>query len=108
MQQGAFHRFMEAQFASLPTWLDVIDFEKEYAKHAGPETPIFVDVGGGAGQQCVALRKRFPNLKGRVVLQDLPSVLDKAITGDDVEKMGYDYLTEQPVKGETEKKKDKR
>ncbi|KAL1987270.1 hypothetical protein VTN96DRAFT_4298 [Rasamsonia emersonii] len=99
VQQGAFHRFMEAQFASLPTWLDVIDFEKEYAKHAGPETPIFVDVGGGAGQQCVALRKRFPNLKGRVVLQDLPSVLDKAITGDDVEKMGYDYLTEQPVKG---------
>ncbi|KAL1962581.1 hypothetical protein VTN77DRAFT_9374 [Rasamsonia byssochlamydoides] len=99
VQQGAFYRFMQAQFASLPTWLDVIDFENEYAKAADSNTPIFVDVGGGNGQQCVALRKRFPNLKGRVVLQDLPSVLEKAITGDDVERMAYDYLIEQPVKG---------
>jgi hypothetical protein len=92
---------MEAQFTMLPTWLSVISFESEYAQSVGSETPIFVDVGGGNGQQCVLLKKRFPSLKGRVILQDRPTVLDRAVVGDSIEKMPYDYLTEQPVKGMT-------
>lgn len=51
VQGAAFHRFMEAQFSLLPAWFDVIAFDVEYAQSAGPETPIFVDVGGGNGQQ---------------------------------------------------------
>ncbi|OBT84167.1 hypothetical protein VE02_07529 [Pseudogymnoascus sp. 03VT05] len=43
VQGAAFHRFIEAQFASLPTWLDVLPFDSEYAASATPETPIFVD-----------------------------------------------------------------
>jgi hypothetical protein len=42
---------MEAQFASLPTWLDVVSFPSQFSDSAGPDTPIFVDVGGGIGQQ---------------------------------------------------------
>jgi hypothetical protein len=101
VQGGAFHRFMEAQFALLPTWLSVIPFEEEYAQGVSPGAPVFVDVGGGNGQQCVELQKKFPDLKGRVVLQDRPAVLEKAIVGDNIERMVYDYLTEQPVKGMT-------
>lgn len=90
---------MEAQFASLPTWLDVLPFDSEYAASATLETLIFVDVGGGNGQQCVALQKKYPALQGRIVLQDRPAILEKAITPDSVERMSYDYLVEQPVKG---------
>lgn len=36
-----------------------------------------------------------------MVLQDRAAVLEKAIVGDDVEKMPYDYLTEQPIKGQS-------
>lgn len=86
------------QFASLPTWLDVIPFEAEYGQSTDNETPLFVDVGGGNGQQCISLRDKYPALKGRVILQDRPPVLEKAITGPGIEKMSYDYLTEQPVK----------
>ncbi|OBT79128.1 hypothetical protein VF21_01729 [Pseudogymnoascus sp. 05NY08] len=82
VQGAAFHRFMEAQFASLPTWLDVLPFDSEYAASATPETLIFVDVGGGNGQQCVALQKKYPDLQGRIVLQDRPAILEKAITPD--------------------------
>ncbi|KFY63365.1 hypothetical protein V496_03994 [Pseudogymnoascus sp. VKM F-4515 (FW-2607)] len=89
---------MTAQFASLPTWLDVLPFDSEYAASATPETLIFVDVGGGNGQQCVALQKKYPDLRGRIVLQDRPPILEKAITPDSVERMPYDYLVEQPVK----------
>ncbi|KAF4637649.1 hypothetical protein G7Y89_g412 [Cudoniella acicularis] len=99
VQGAAFHRFMEAQFASLPTWLDVVPFGTEYAQLTDPETPVFVDVGGGNGQQCVALQKKYPTLIGKVILQDRPAVLEKAITGQEVERMSYDYLTPQPIKG---------
>lgn len=51
VQGAAFHRFMEAQFASLPTWLDVVDFSAEFANSTTSESPVFVDVGGGNGQQ---------------------------------------------------------
>lgn len=101
VQGGAFHRFMEAQFASLPSWLTVVPFDSELAQSTTAETPTFVDVGGGKGQQCVALYEKFPQLAGRIVLQDRAAVLDEAITSSRVERMAYDYLTEQPVKGET-------
>ncbi|CAN9271529.1 unnamed protein product [Alternaria alternata] len=79
IQQGAFHRFMEAQFASLPTWLDAISFDSEIAKGVSAEDVVFVDVGGGNGSQCAALKKAFPELKGRIILQDRPAVLETAL-----------------------------
>ncbi|KAM3552003.1 hypothetical protein MY1884_007425 [Beauveria asiatica] len=99
-QQGAFHRFMEAQFATLPTWLDAVDFASELggADLGSAEHVVFVDVGGGNGQQIAALKEKFPGLKGRVILQDRPEVLERALKVDGMEKMSYDYLTEQPVK----------
>ncbi|KND90708.1 Demethylsterigmatocystin 6-O-methyltransferase [Tolypocladium ophioglossoides CBS 100239] len=99
VQQAAFHRFMEAQFASLPTWLEAVDFEAEMGKGLTDSDVAFVDVGGGNGQQCEAFKKLLPQLKGRVVLQDRPEVLDQALLVDGMEMMSYDYLTEQPVKG---------
>lgn len=101
VQQGAFHRFMEMQFASLQTWLDVIPFEAEYGQQdLTDETPLFVDVGGGNGQQCVCLLNKYPNMtRGRIILQDRPAVLDRAVTSPRVEKLAYDYLTDQPVCG---------
>ncbi|KGQ03572.1 Sterigmatocystin 8-O-methyltransferase [Beauveria bassiana D1-5] len=99
-QQGAFHRFMEAQFASLPTWLDAVDFASELggAGLGSANHVVFVDVGGGYGQQIAALKQKFPGLKGRAILQDRPEVLEKALEVQGMEKMSYDYLTEQPVK----------
>ncbi|KAJ4376692.1 hypothetical protein N0V86_006808 [Didymella sp. IMI 355093] len=97
VQQGAFHRFMEAQFAMLPTWLDAVSFDTEIAQDVGVEEVVFVDVGGGNGSQCAALKKAFPELKGRVILQDRPAVLEKALKVEGMESMAHDFLTEQPV-----------
>ncbi|KAF7187911.1 O-methyltransferase gsfD [Pseudocercospora fuligena] len=72
-------------------------FEKLY-EGTTPEDVLFVDVGGGFGHQCMNLRKSFPASKGRVVLQDLPFVVEgKQIP--DVEVTAHDMMTEQPVKG---------
>lgn len=94
----AFHDFMEVQLASLPDFLTAFQFDK-YVGQSTPETPIFVDVGGGIGHQAELIRKKYPHLQGRVILQDRPDVLAKAEAGDNVETMAYDYLTPQPVKG---------
>ena len=92
---------MEMQFSSLPTWLDVLDFGVELGRDTTADTPVFVDVGGGNGQQCVSLQQRYPDMKGRIVLQDRPRILANAITDERVERMDYDFLTEQPVKGKS-------
>lgn len=50
-QQKAFNDFVIAQFASLPTWLDAIDFASEFGQNTDSKTKLFVDVGGGNGDQ---------------------------------------------------------
>ena len=82
-------------------FLDVFPFERELASNTRPETPLFVDVGGGIGPQCVALKQRLLNVPGRVILQDQPPVLAHAIPFEAVEPMAHDFMTEQPIKGTT-------
>ncbi|KAK7979921.1 nitrogen metabolite repression-(nmr)-responsible protein [Apiospora arundinis] len=96
--QAAFHRFMEAQFSSLPTWLDVFDFKSELGSAAGPTDVMIVDVGGGNGSQCAGLKKAWPDMPGKMILQDKPQVLERALDIEGMEKMGHDFMIEQPVK----------
>lgn len=57
------------------------------------------DIRAGIGQQCIEFRRRFPDAPGRVILQDLPHVVEQAMPHDGVEKMGHSFFTPQPVKG---------
>lgn len=99
VQKDAFHGFMNAQFANLPTWLDVVDFANDMTTGAGPDDVVFVDVGGGNGSQLAALKQKCPGIKGRMILQDQAYVLEGALAVEEMERMAYDFLTEQPVKG---------
>ncbi|MCJ1355674.1 MAG: hypothetical protein MMC33_005666 [Icmadophila ericetorum] len=90
--------WMTAQRAGLPIWLDVYPFE-ELTKGVTPETPLFIDVGGGVGHQCLALKERFPDVQGRVVLQDRPEVIEHSLPIEGVEKEPYDFWTPEPIKG---------
>lgn len=101
VEKEAFHHYMKSHLIGLPIWLDVLDFQKEFGTGASKDDVLFVDVGGSIGQQCEALKKRYPDLPGRVVLQDRPEVLGKALEVEGMETMAYDYLTEQPMKGES-------
>lgn len=84
-------------------WLSVFPLERELAewKYVGDEEErvLFVDVGGGRGQQCVALRKKYSELKGRVVLQDLKETVERRPEIEGVEVMVQDFWKPQAVKG---------
>lgn len=59
-----------------------------------------VDVAGGQGHIMTDVRERYPNLKGRIIVQDLPAVLDTVPGGPPkgIEFMPYNMFTPQPVR----------
>lgn len=64
------------------------------------ERVLLVDIGGNKGHELVAFRKRFPTLQGRLILQDIPSVVD-GITeplGENIDIVKYNMFDPQPVK----------
>ena len=93
-----FNLWMRAQRTGQKSWLDVFPPER-LAPDGESEAPFFVDIGGGIGHQCAALKARFPSITRRVVLQDLPKAIEHAIPTDGVEPMVHDFWSEQPVKG---------
>lgn len=96
----SFMMWMIGNRAGQKTWLDVFPFEQElFSNLSSPSTPVFVDLGGGIGHQCAALVSKFPQLRGRVILQDIAPVLQNALPTEGVEVMPHDFWTPQPVKG---------
>ncbi|KAG9203637.1 hypothetical protein G6514_002655 [Epicoccum nigrum] len=97
---------MKTVFSGLPTWLDVVRFDKEVSFNATPEEVVFVDVGGGFRWQCQALKKAYPSLPGKFVLQGRHDVIAKAQVAEeaspytelDIETTVYDFFTPLPLK----------
>jgi demethylsterigmatocystin 6-O-methyltransferase len=66
---------------------------------AEPDKAIFVDIGAGLGQACIQFKEKYPNLPGRIVLQELPPFIQTMNPIDRVELMAHNFLTPQPVQG---------
>ncbi len=66
----------------------------------GSSEALLVDVGGSLGHDVIVFKANHPELLGRLVLQDLPTVIsqvDRIPPG--IEPTIHDILTPQPVKG---------
>ncbi|KAF1997060.1 S-adenosyl-L-methionine-dependent methyltransferase [Amniculicola lignicola CBS 123094] len=63
-----------------------------------PDRVVLVDVGGNRGHDLIELKKMHPNLQGRLLLEDLPVVVEDAATvlPEGIEKVGIDFLDPQP------------
>lgn len=82
------------QFANV----DAILFKEQ--KASDEEGVLLVDIGGGRGHDVEVFQKSFPDAKGRLVLQDLPPVIDdiKELHSS-IERMPHDFFSAQPIKG---------
>ncbi|KAF2683385.1 hypothetical protein K458DRAFT_304896, partial [Lentithecium fluviatile CBS 122367] len=83
-------------------FFNALNFEERFAQNTDSETILFVDISGLTGPQSRKLRKRFPNLKGRVLLQDRPKVI--AQVKEELKTIGikaevHNIFTPQTVKG---------
>lgn len=102
-QAQAFNMFMTVQRAGRSNWLDFYPVDKELtsAFAGGEDAVMLVDVGGGMGHEIGAIKERFPNLPGKMILQDLPDTVKEAQQVPNMQVMAHDFFTEQPVKGQS-------
>lgn len=79
-------------------WLDFFPV-KEKLQVQSPSEVLLVDVGGGRGKDLQAFREKFPDLPGRLILQDLAHVFGSSDLPGGIESQVHDFFDEQPVKG---------
>ncbi|GAP82371.2 putative O-methyl transferase B [Rosellinia necatrix] len=80
------------------TWLSVYPVEAEAAGWQADQ-PLYVNMGGGIGQQCAQFKDKYPGINGRIILQDLPHSVAKALPTPGVENMAHNMFEPQPVAG---------
>ena len=100
--QKAFQLYMTGFDEGRGSWMDIFPVKENLGIDARDEQAaiMFVDVGGGMGHEAVGLKKRFPDLPGRFVVQDLPHVVSGLNLDAEVESMAHDFFTPQPLQGE--------
>ncbi|KAK3934823.1 O-methyltransferase [Diplogelasinospora grovesii] len=98
----SFHQFMTTQRIGHPQWLDFYPIDKELVPgfdSSDPNAVFMVDVGGSVGHEIQAVKKRFPNIPGRFVLQDRPATIAGVVPENGMEAMAHDFFSPQPLKG---------
>lgn len=64
------------------------------------EDVLMVDLGGGRGHDLDSFVSKFPEVKGRLILEDLPAVIDDAQNlNPRIEPVKHDFFKPQPIKG---------
>ncbi|KAJ5189027.1 O-methyltransferase family 2 [Penicillium cf. griseofulvum] len=93
--------FMEGDRGARPSWLEWFPVEDRLLSGAHPDAEtLMVDVAGGRGHDLVAFLERYPDVKGHLVLQDLPHVLEEStIDTERIEKQPFDLFKPQPIHG---------
>jgi hypothetical protein len=80
-------------------WFEIYPVQEKL--HASPDQVLLVDIGGGVGHDIIAFQKRFPNLTGKLVLQDLPQVINtiKDPLPGGISAIGHNMFEQQPING---------
>ena len=100
---GAFATYMTVQRDGRPNFTDFFPADRQLADgfhQSGEDAVMFVDVGGGKGHETLELRKKFPNLPGRMIVQDRPEVIREITDKEGMEAQEHDFFKLQPVKGQ--------
>ncbi|KAL6230589.1 hypothetical protein BDW75DRAFT_244672 [Aspergillus navahoensis] len=81
-------------------WFDVYPVT-ETLTSPDPDRVLLVDIGGGVGHTLAALKRRFPDLSGRLILEDLPQVIDdiKEPLPVNVSAVKHSMFEPQPIRG---------
>lgn len=98
-----FYIHMAGRKANLPVWVDwfpvqdrIIDgFEYEEGG------VLLVDVAGGRGHDLERFHGKFPSTPGRLIVEDLPQVVEGINPRSGIECQPIDLFEPQPVKGNT-------
>ncbi|KAL5337752.1 S-adenosyl-L-methionine-dependent methyltransferase [Aspergillus crustosus] len=73
-------------------------FNHRKVQNLDPEQTFFVDVGGGIGHYTVGLKQHMPQIRNRMIVQDIAVVLPTMIPCEGVEGMEHTFFEPQPTK----------
>ncbi|KAL5045349.1 hypothetical protein BDW71DRAFT_215215 [Aspergillus fruticulosus] len=81
-------------------WFDIYPVT-ETLTSPDPDRVLLVDIGGGVGHTLAALKRRFPDLSGKLVLKDLPQVIDdiEERLPENVSAVKHSMFEPQPIRG---------
>ncbi|KXG50685.1 Winged helix-turn-helix transcription repressor DNA-binding [Penicillium griseofulvum] len=87
-----------------PWWMDpcVYPVKEKLIDGAdsSPDASFLVDIGGNVGHDLARFHSRYPNAPGKLILQDLPMMIQQIKDLDPaIVRMEYDFHHEQPIKG---------
>lgn len=99
-----FNNHMGGYRQGRPSWMDAGFYPVQERLidgfDASDNGAMLVDIGGGLGHDIDEFRRKYPDAPGRLVLQDLEPVIGQIVELDSkIERMPYDFHTEQPVLG---------
>lgn len=99
-----FSNHMSVYSLGRPSWMDIGFFPVHEQLIDGTDITqddtLLVDMGGSIGHDLSEFKRKWPDVPGRLVLQDLPAVVCHAENLDPaIEVMAHDFFTPQPVKG---------
>ena len=102
--QECFNNYMSGYRAGKPSWCQpgFYPIEKQLVQGFEDQSGsvMLVDVGGGIGHDLEELKTNYPNLPGKLVLQDTKEVISQVPeTSTGFERQVHDFFTPQPVKG---------
>lgn len=99
--QDNFNVWMSAQREGRAKWLDFFPLEEQICKVSNmtDDQVLLVDVGGGYGHEIQAIKIKYPAIRGRMILQDLPQTIAQALKVEGMEATSHDFFTPQPIKG---------
>lgn len=99
----AFNTVMEIGNRSLEgvQWYDYYPWQENLATTDNTNRVLLVDIGGGKGHDLSGFKRKFPEVKNPLNVQDLPGVIgdiqEPLIQG--VNAVGHNMFDPQPVKG---------
>jgi hypothetical protein len=94
-----FNNFMAFRREPELSWLTVYPITEEAKDCNDANRPVYVNIGGGIGHQCAQFKKAYPDIPGRVILQDMPHSIANALQTPGVENMAHDFFEPQPIRG---------
>ncbi|MCJ1347010.1 hypothetical protein MMC31_005230 [Peltigera leucophlebia] len=97
-----FNTFMAKNRGGRKHWIDWFPVASQIlsAIPSAENDILLVDVGGGKGHDLERFLSKYPQTKGRLVLQDLPSTINSIQQlSPDIRPMSHDFFTPQPLKG---------
>ncbi|KAI0156552.1 O-methyltransferase-domain-containing protein [Xylariaceae sp. FL1272] len=96
-RRNAFERHMAFKTIS-KKWYEAVPLDEVLGKDVEGDA-LLVDIGGNTGYDLQGFHRAHPDRRGKLILQDTPSVVEAVKLRPPFEVMAHDMFTPQPVKG---------